>query len=182
VKNQLRKHLKANLLNKIIYLINKYRFGFLGKNVFFDKNVDFIRFNKNLNVSDNVVFKSGAKISCCNANAKISIGANTTIGYNAFIFSSKSIEIGKDCMVSSFVYIVDSSHGIKKNINMNSQDEIADNISIGDDVWIGQGSTILPGVKIGNGSIVGAGSLVNKSIGENKIYAGNPAKEIGIRS
>ena len=182
MKNQLRKNLKNTLLNKIIYLINKFRFGFLGSNVFFDKNVEFIRFNKNLKVHDNAVFKSGAKISCCNADAKITIGANTTIGNNTFIFSSESIEIGKDCMVSSFVYIVDSSHGITKGTNMNSQEEITNKIFIGNDVWIGQGSTILPGVNIGNGSIIGAGSLVNKSVGENKIYAGNPAKEIGIRS
>lgn len=179
--NQLRENLKYKLINKLYYIINKLRFGYLGKNVFFDKNVEFLRFNQNLTVNDNVIFKSGAKVSCCNRDAKIVIGENTTIGYSTFIFSSKSIEIGKNCMISSFVYLVDSTHGIKKGTNMNKQKETSNKIKIGDDVWIGQGSTILSGVEIGNGSIIGAGSVVNKSVGNNKIYAGNPAKEIGNR-
>jgi len=180
--NQLRKHLRYKFINKIFYLRNKLRFGYLGKNVFFDSNVEFLRFNKNLVVFDNVIFKSGAKISCCNKGAQIIIGENTTIGYNTFIFSSKSIEIGKDCMISSFAYLVDSTHGIRKGFKMNEQKETANKIKIGDDVWIGQGSTILSGVEIGDGSIVGAGSVVNQSIGSNKIYAGNPAREIGNRN
>lgn len=181
MSSQLRKHLKFRLINKFYYLRNKLRFGYLGKNVFFDNNVDFLRFNENLIINDNVIFKSGAKISCCNKEAKIVIGENTTIGYNTFIFSSKLIEIGKNCMISSFSYLVDSTHGIKKGFNMNQQKELANKISIGDDVWIGQGSTILSGVEIGDGSVIGAGSVVNKSIESNKIYAGNPAKEIGKR-
>ncbi|OGT51115.1 MAG: hypothetical protein A3E84_04705 [Gammaproteobacteria bacterium RIFCSPHIGHO2_12_FULL_42_13] len=38
--------------------------------------------------------------------------------------------------------------------------------------------TILKGVTIGNGSIVAANSVVTKSIPENCIAAGNPAKVI----
>ena len=39
----------------------------------------------------------------------------------------------------------------------------------------------MPGVKIGNCSVVGANSLVNKSIGENEIWAGSPARLISKR-
>ncbi|MBR4721093.1 MAG: acyltransferase [Clostridia bacterium] len=51
-------------------------------------------------------------------------------------------------------------------------------IVIGDNVFIGAGSTVLPGVTIGKNSIVGAGSLVTKSIPENSVAAGVPARVI----
>jgi acetyltransferase-like isoleucine patch superfamily enzyme len=52
-------------------------------------------------------------------------------------------------------------------------------IEIGNDVFIGMNSLILPGVKIGNRVIVGAGSVVNRSIPDNCIVAGVPARFIG---
>jgi acetyltransferase-like isoleucine patch superfamily enzyme len=51
-------------------------------------------------------------------------------------------------------------------------------IEIGSDVFIGANSIILPGVRIGNRVIVGAGSVVNRSIPDNCVVAGVPAKFI----
>ena len=52
-------------------------------------------------------------------------------------------------------------------------------IEIGNDVFIGVNSIILPGVKIGSRVIVAAGSVVNRSIPDNCVVAGVPAKFIG---
>lgn len=41
---------------------------------------------------------------------------------------------------------------------------------------IGSGATILPNVTIGENSIVGAGSVVTRSVPDNVIVAGNPAR------
>jgi len=49
-------------------------------------------------------------------------------------------------------------------------------IVIHDNVFVGMDTILLPGVEIGANSIVGAGSVVTKSIPENCVYAGNPAK------
>jgi carbonic anhydrase/acetyltransferase-like protein (isoleucine patch superfamily) len=51
-------------------------------------------------------------------------------------------------------------------------------IEIGNDVFIGANSIILPGVRVGNRVIVGAGSVVNRSIPDNCVVAGVPAKFI----
>ncbi len=51
-------------------------------------------------------------------------------------------------------------------------------IAIGSDVFIGAGSIILPGVKIGNRVIVAAGTIVNRSIPDNCVVAGVPARFI----
>ncbi len=52
-------------------------------------------------------------------------------------------------------------------------------IVIGDNVFIGIRSIILPGVKIGNNVIIAAGSVVSKSVPDNAIVGGIPAKIIG---
>lgn len=51
-------------------------------------------------------------------------------------------------------------------------------ISIGNNVFIGSSVTIMPGVKIGNNVVVGACSVVTKSIPDNVVVAGNPARRI----
>jgi acetyltransferase-like isoleucine patch superfamily enzyme len=50
---------------------------------------------------------------------------------------------------------------------------------VGNNVYIGNCAFILPGVTIGNNVIVAAGSIVTKSIPDNAIVGGNPAKIIG---
>lgn len=52
---------------------------------------------------------------------------------------------------------------------------------IENDVWIGNNALIKAGVTIQNGAVVGMGAVVTKDIGAYEIWAGNPAKLIGIR-
>lgn len=52
-------------------------------------------------------------------------------------------------------------------------------VSIGDNVWFGENVTICKGVTIGNNCIIGIGSIVTKSIPDNSIAAGVPARVIG---
>ena len=49
-------------------------------------------------------------------------------------------------------------------------------IIIGNNVFLGNNSIIFPGVKIGDNVIVGTGSLVTKSIPENSVVVGSPAR------
>lgn len=51
-------------------------------------------------------------------------------------------------------------------------------IRIGDNVFIGANATVLPGVSIGNNSVIGANSVVTKSVPENTVVAGNPARVV----
>ncbi|OFX85975.1 MAG: capsule biosynthesis protein CapG [Bacteroidetes bacterium GWF2_33_16] len=51
-------------------------------------------------------------------------------------------------------------------------------IVVKDNTYIGNNAVILPGVTIGSNCIVGANSVVTKSIPDNSVVAGNPAKFI----
>jgi acetyltransferase-like isoleucine patch superfamily enzyme len=179
--SQLRKHLKFSLSHKWRALIQKKRLGFLGKKVWIDKRVEFMRFPKKISIDAEVVVKEGARICACNREANISIGKRTTVGYHTFIFASSRIEIGNDCLIAPFVYIVDSNHSIVKNKRINQQRNSSEKIVIKDDVWLGSNVTILKGVTIGEGAVIAAGSLVNKDIEPYSINAGSPSKVIGYR-
>lgn len=52
---------------------------------------------------------------------------------------------------------------------------------VGNDVWIGANVSICQGVHIGDGAVIGANALVNKDVEPYAIYAGVPAKKIGMR-
>lgn len=51
-------------------------------------------------------------------------------------------------------------------------------VEINNNVYIGNNSLIMPGVTIGSNVIVAAGSVVTKSVPDNVVIAGNPAKII----
>lgn len=179
--NQLRQHIKFTWRHKLRSRQQRNRLGFLGKRVFIERNVDLMRYPKNIEVADDVVLKEGCRICACNENAKIKIGKNTTVGYHSFMFASEKIEIGDDCMIGPFSYIVDSDHGKKKDVTMNRQPNETAPIIIHNDVWIGTGAKILKGVTIGEGAVVAAGAVVKEDVPPYKIVGGIPAKIISER-
>jgi maltose O-acetyltransferase len=52
-------------------------------------------------------------------------------------------------------------------------------VDIGNRVFIGAASVVLPGVRIGNDVVIGAGSVVSRSIPDNVVACGNPARVTG---
>lgn len=179
--NQLRANLKFKLIHKLRNWYYKNALAFCGDRVHIDSNVKFMRFPKNISVASEVVVKEGARICSCNQKAAISIGERTTVGYHNFIFASEKIEIGSDCLIAPFVYIVDSDHQIARDKLINQQPNKTAPIKIGNDVWIGTGAVILSGVTIGNGAVIAASSVVNSDVEAYAIVGGIPAKKIKDR-
>ena len=109
-------------------------------------------------------------------NGLILIGDNCSIGRDAVISSASSINIGRDCLISFRVTIVDHDHDFvfgesPVGLFVSSSEPV----DIGERTFIGANSVILKGVSIGRDSIVGAGSVVTHSFPRNSIIAGNPA-------
>ena len=51
-------------------------------------------------------------------------------------------------------------------------------VSIGDNVWLGENVTICKGVSVGSNCIIGTGSVVTRSIPDNSVAVGVPARVI----
>ncbi len=123
-----------------------------------------------------------------NQRSVFSIRGTLEIGNNFGMSSStivahKSVKIGDNVKIGGNVVIYDTDFHSLISHERNAIPEVKNNInmapvSIGNNVFIGAHSTILKGVCIGDHSIIGAGSVVTKSIPENEIWGGNPAKFI----
>lgn len=111
------------------------------------------------------------------------------IGNGSYIFSPKTtridiqrpwlLEIGEDVQIAGGVTIL--THGYDWSVLKGKYGDIIGSsrkVKIGNNVFIGANSTILKGVKIGDNCIIGACSVVTKTIPDNSVVVGNPAKVI----
>lgn len=106
----------------------------------------------------------------------LEIGNLTEIGAGVIISSRKKIKIGKNVGIGPQSSIYDNDH--KMPLRSGEEEMIDSPVEIEDGAWIGTRATILRGVKIGKNATIGAGSVVNKSIPDNAVASGNPAKII----
>lgn len=84
------------------------------------------------------------------------------------------IEIGDNVTLAPHVYLLAHDTSTKKFVRYTRVGKI----TIKNNAFVGARSTIMPGVTIGENSIIGTGSVVTKSIPDNVVAAGSPAKVI----
>ena len=102
--------------------------------------------------------------------------------HNCHIGCIESVEIGKNVLLGSKVYITDHFHGniTADDVDVPPQERTLSSkpVRIGNNVWIGDNVTVLPGVSLGDNVIVGANAVVTHSFPANTVIAGCPAKII----
>lgn len=112
-------------------------------------------------------------------NGHIKIGDHCSLQYNSRIYGSGYVEVGNYVRIASNTVIISENKQYKSTkIEFSNQGYEKKKISIGNNVWIASNCTILAGVIIGNNCIIGAGSVVTKSIPDNCMVGGVPAKII----
>ncbi len=113
-------------------------------------------------------------------DALMLIGNNVRISNSAF-YCQTEIIIEDNVMIGGSCKIWDSDfHPIDPAIRRLTPNEhySTRSIHIKESAFIGSCSLILKGVTIGKNAVIGAGSIVSRSIPDNEIWAGNPAKFI----
>lgn len=126
-------------------------------------------------------FRAKCKIEVRN-NAVLTIGDNVGMT-STTIMCHQKVTIGNHVMIGVGTHIYDTNfHNIDPVLRTEKYDPRETvrtaPVVVGDNVFIGAFSIILKGVTIGKNSVVAAGSVVTKSIPENQIWGGNPAKFI----
>lgn len=113
-------------------------------------------------------------------NGHLIIGNNVGIS-NSTIVCWKQIEIGDYVFIGGDCRIWDTDFHSTDPVDRRHKDNAnvkTGNIKLCEYAFIGGGSIILKGVTIGKNAVVAAGSVVTKSIPDNEIWGGNPAKFI----
>lgn len=186
--------IKSRLLSKLIRLVQLQRiikYNFLSNCKVFGKPHLFqpaqfvgrgeIYFNGTVRIGvfpSPYFFNGYAYIEARNPGAKVIIGDGTWINNNfSAISEHKSITIGKNVLIGTFVEVFDSNfHGLEPDRRRVSSPDEASAVIIEDNVFIGSNVKILKGVTIGRDSVIANGSLVTKSIPPGVVAGGNPAK------
>ena len=165
--------------------LHKIGFGSIGSNVYISKYAQFynasnIHIKSNVRIDDYCIFSAG--------NGGISINEYVHIGCYSSLIGQGRISISEFANISTRVSIFSSSDDFSGNSLTNPMIDkrykllINEPVTIEKHVIIGTNSTILPGAILEEGCAIGAYSLVKESCSPFSIYAGVPARKIGLRS
>lgn len=105
----------------------------------------------------------------------LSVGEDTFVGRDFNIEGNGNVCIGRKCDIAPHVCIITGSHEVGDKYRRAGKG-YSGKVTVGNGCWICANSCILPNVEIGEGSVVAAKSLVNKSVSDNCLVAGNPAR------
>lgn len=133
--------------------------------------------------STNADFRPGAYAIGC---SQIEIGSRVVIRPGTMLFGETidemdvSIKIEDDVMLGAGVHIYVNNHKYGNlDLPLIDQGYFPDKaVILRKGCWIGANAILLPGVEIGSNSIVAAGAVVTKSVPENVIVVGAPARVI----
>ena len=130
-------------------------------------------FGRNLRVGNNVVIRENTLVGDgCSIGTFSDIQGRLVIGNFVRIHSKCFIPEGT--IIKDFAWIYPS---VTLTNDLYPPHSILKPIIIEEYAQVGAATVILPGVTIGKNSLVGAGSVVTKSVSENTVTFGSPAKE-----
>lgn len=172
------------IINKIILNINRVKYSSYKINgLIMIRNKGSIKIGENFYANCGKYFNpiGGDTVMrlIVSENSRIEIGNNVGIS-NSTLVAQNEIKIHDNVMIGGGCKIWDTdfhSIGIDRQLKKDKKTKKLP-IEIRKNAWIGGSSIILKGVTIGENSIIAAGSVVTKSIPDNEIWGGNPAKLI----
>jgi maltose O-acetyltransferase len=113
-----------------------------------------------------------------NKESEISIGDNVSINNSFSAVAFSKISIQKNVLIGINCSIIDNDGHHLESDKRNDANPKTALVLIGENVFIGSNVVILKGVTIGKNSVIGNGAVVTKSIPENVVAVGNPARVI----
>lgn len=109
---------------------------------------------------------------------KLSVGAYSWIGEGVWLDNLVDVSIGANVCISQDAYVLTGSHDYKRA----DFALITKPVQIEDGAWIGAKGVVCPGVRVGRNAVITVGSVLTRDATPNGIYAGNPAKQVRVRT
>ena len=110
-----------------------------------------------------------------NYSAYVSFGEGCIIAAGCIL--TTQITLGRHCICNLSTTI---GHDVTFGdyVTIAPQVAISGNINLGHGVEIGTGAVLIEKLTVGNGGFVGAGAVVTKSVSENSLVVGAPARQL----
>jgi len=105
----------------------------------------------------------------------IKIGKDVFINHDCTFLDMGGITLEDHVLIGPKVSLITENHPLDPK---QRRGLICQSILIKRNAWIGAGAIILPGVTIGENAVVAAGAVVSKSVPDNVVVGGIPAKII----
>lgn len=107
-------------------------------------------------------------------SAYVEVGNFTTVCSGTIIPTI----VGEYTKIDDHVHIAHNCQ-IGRNVIITACAEISGSVVIEDDVWIGPNVSVLQGLTLAKDSLLGIGAVAVRSVPENEVRVGNPAKRLG---
>ena len=108
----------------------------------------------------------------------LEVGNNCWLGENVWIDNLAYVKIGNNVCISQGAMLLCGNHNYKKE----TFDLIIGEIILEDGCWVGAKSVVCPGVTLAVNSVLSVCSVAQRNLEANRIYQGNPARGIRIRT
>jgi acetyltransferase-like isoleucine patch superfamily enzyme len=131
-------------------------------------------------LGDDVKLDRGVRIIATNGTT-VTVGNESAIGLGSVLNGGDSITIGKQCLISGYVYLQTSMHRFESRTPIREQGYEHSPVTLGDDVWLGAHVSVHPGCRLARGTVVGSNAVLRDSTAEYEIWAGVPAARVGTR-
>lgn len=139
------------------------------------------RENGTIVIGDGCKIDTNVRLIAAN-DATLTIGRETNIACYSVFNCGANVTIGQKVMISGFVYVQSSNHGMQKDMFIKDQKHTYGEIILDDDVWLGSHVSVLPGVYIKKGAVVGSHGVVTRNVEEYEVVVGVPAKHLRYRN
>ena len=134
-----------------------------------------------IEIGANSTIDSFVKFKPAGGTGDIKIGNRVYINSCCVLYSGNGISIGDDVLISANCTLAPVNHEYKnklKKISTQGHAKSKGGVTIEENVWIGSNTVILDGSYICSGTIIAAGSVVRGKCESNRIFGGNPLREI----
>ena len=113
---------------------------------------------------------------------RVQIGSRVEISSNCCIDrgSLRDTILEDDVKVNNLVHIAHNCH-IKRGALLTANAMVAGSVVIGEHAWVGPSSSLRNGITMGRCAMTGLAAAATKSIGDNEIVVGIPAKKLRDR-
>lgn len=108
-------------------------------------------------------------------SATLKTGSNCWFGKNVTIHGNGTVVLGDNCDIAKNVTFLTGVHATDPQ-EPDTEESLKPSIFLGDGCWIGADATLGRNITIGKGSMVLADSCVLKSMPENTLIGGVPAR------